>query len=312
MQSSQESTIASKTQPMNLMRVDTITLQANHINTYLDKIKQVSIRDLEYTPYLRFLIAREFESLFKIKDTLTDTVNHYDAGAVLIRLNHPEINEEQAIKLSTAISHLLGIPTIDPLSGKYYATFSVKHTETLQPALLRPYEIFKMHTDGAYMKTVPDWIFFMKLKEVGIVGGQSRLLHLADWQDFNYYYNHPVNKRKLKFIANPDTGRSANRHSHDEEKNTVYSSILSLKNNHKSIRFVDRFMQPANLEEAEFIFSLQNSLENSKAILEIDIPAGSILVINNHHWLHGRSSFQINDTLDRKLMRQRGLFSTHD
>lgn len=88
--------------------------------------------------------------------------------------------------------------------------------------------------------------------------------------------------------------------------NSIYSSLLNIKEQHKSIRFVDRFIHPKNLEEAEFIYEFQNSLENSTGILEIDIPVGCILIVNNHRWLHGRKQFEIDDGLTRKLMRQRG------
>ena len=34
------------------------------------------------------------------------------------------------VKLSTAVSHLIGIPNHDSMSGKYYARFFVKHEDT--------------------------------------------------------------------------------------------------------------------------------------------------------------------------------------
>ena len=92
----------------------------------------------------------------------------------------------------------------------------------------------------------------------------------------------------------------------NDENSGIYSPLLNINDLHKSIRFVDRFIHPKNLEEAEFIYEFQNSLENSKGILEIDIPVGCILIVNNHRWLHGRQQFGIDSGLTRKLMRQRG------
>ncbi|HAU1857231.1 TPA: carbon starvation induced protein CsiD, partial [Legionella pneumophila] len=62
----------------------------------------------------------------------------------------------------------------------------------------------------------------------------------------------------------------------------------------------------------EQIYQIQHSLEASNHILEIDIPIGSILLINNRFWLHGRMEFQKNSALSRTLMRQRGSFHAND
>lgn len=289
-----------------LKRIHSINIEGRYIDEYLDKVKNISVRDIEYIPYLRFLIAREFEQLFKIKDMLLSVLNERETGAILINLHCYGSNEDPFIKLSTAISHLLGVPNIDPLSGKHYATFTVKHTDIQMPNLLRPYEAFKMHTDGAYRKKVPDWIFFMKMEEEGASGGQSKLLHIDDWDNFDYFYNHPINKKMVKFFSSSDSNKAVARYQDNNEHNSVYSSLLKIENNQKSIRFVDRFIHPENLEEAEFIYEFQNSLEHSKSIVEIDIPVGSVLLVNNHRWLHGRKQFEINNGLTRKLMRQRG------
>ncbi|MEO8402822.1 MAG: carbon starvation induced protein CsiD [Gammaproteobacteria bacterium] len=250
----------------NLIRVYSITMEDGYIKEYLNKISNISIKDMEYIPYLRFLAAREFEHIFKIKDILLKILSDPNTGAFLIDFNHFNISEEMQITLSTAISHLLGVPSIDPLSGKYYASFTVKHTDAQLPNLLRPYETFKMHTDGAYMKKVSDWIFFMKLEEKEAAGGQTRLLHINDWNDFDYFHIHPINKTMLKFFSSPDSNVSTARYDYNEESNSVYSSILNVDNNYKSIRFIDRFIHPKNLEEAEFVYELQKSLENSKNI----------------------------------------------
>ncbi len=289
-----------------LKRIYSINIEDNYLYEYLDKVRNISVRDIEYIPYFRFLMAREFEQIFKIKDTLLNVLNERETSAILINCNHCDINEDPHIKISTAISHLLGIPNIDPLSGKHYGIFTIKDTDLQVPNLLRPYEAFKMHTDGAYMKKVPDWIFFMKMEERRATGGQSKLLHIDDWNDFDYFYNHPINKNTVKFLSHPDSKTAMVSQPDNDENSGIYSSLLNINDLHKSIRFVDRFIHPKNLEEAEFIYEFQNSLENSKGILEIDIPVGCILIVNNHRWLHGRQQFGIDSGLTRKLMRQRG------
>ncbi len=285
-----------------------LDIDGHYIEQYLDKVISISVRDIEHIPYFRFLVAHEFEQIFGIKDILLNALKESETGAVLIKFRLYKPQEDIDIKLSTALAYLLGIPNVDPLSGKHYATFTIKHTDTQMPELLRQYEAFKLHTDGAYMKKVPDWIFFMKMAETAARGGRSKLLHINCWDDFDYFYNHPINTRMVKFLSNPNSNTTT-RYEENDENSSVYAPLLKVENNQKSIRFINRFIHPKNLEEAQFIHKIQCSLESSKNSLEIDIPVGCILVINNHRWLHGRNSFEVDNDLMRKLMRQRGNWS---
>ncbi len=290
-----------------LMRIYSLDISEYYIKKYSDAVSPISIRELELIPYLRFLTANELEKIFQIKRTILKILTDYQTSAVMISPNScNSIDEECYLKLSTAISHLLGIPNTDPLSGKYYSTFTIKHTDDPLPNLLRPYEVFKMHTDGAYEKKPPDWIMLTKLSEESAVGGESRLLHIDDWTDFNYFYSHAINQHALEFFSTPESISPLNRYVDKEKNHTVHSSVLRIDNDQKSIRFVDRFISPKSLEEAKFIFDLQQSLEHSDAIMKINIPVGGVLILNNHYWLHGRNRFEANNMLSRKLMRQRG------
>jgi protein CsiD len=39
------------------------------------------------------------------------------------------------------------------------------------------------------------------------------------------------------------------------------------------------------------------------------LPVGSLIMLNNHVWLHGRALFRRNERLHRELMRLRGSFA---
>ncbi len=41
----------------------------------------------------------------------------------------------------------------------------------------------------------------------------------------------------------------------------------------------------------------------------VPVPVGSMLLINNHFWLHGRDKFLPHPALRRELLRQRGYFT---
>lgn len=289
-------------------RIYILSLQQEVIDKYLGAVKNISLSDIDYIPYFRFLMAKEFELLFHLQAMLLNILKDYEHGGIMIHCG--DLSESNYIKMSTAVSYLLGHPDIDPLSGKHYAIFTVKHTDNQVPNLFRPYEQFKMHTDGAYMNKVPDWIFFMKMDEIAVAGGRTRLLHIADWEEYEQFYK-MMDKKVFRFFSTPSSSKSSSRYQCGNE-DSIYAMFLETKDKEKSIRFVDRFVYPHNIEEAEQIYQIQHSLESSNHILEIDIPIGSILLINNRFWLHGRMKFQKNSALSRTLMRQRGSFHAND
>ena len=48
-----------------------------------------------------------------------------------------KINDTFLVKLSTAVSHLIGMPNHDAMAGKYYARFHVKHEDKSDSYLRR-------------------------------------------------------------------------------------------------------------------------------------------------------------------------------
>lgn len=49
-------------------------------------------------------------------------------------------------------------------------------------------------------------------------------------------------------------------------------------------------------------------METDEAVIELELPVGDLVVINNLFWLHGRAAFEKHPDLNRELMRQRGRF----
>ena len=62
------------------------------------------------------------------------------------------------------------------------------------------------------------------------------------------------------------------------------------------------------MEQGIFLQSLSDALEESKNKIIIKLSAGSMIVANNHFWLHGRRPFKENKDLSRELLRIRGAF----
>lgn len=65
---------------------------------------------------------------------------------------------------------------------------------------------------------------------------------------------------------------------------------------------------PETREQAEYLCCLANSLENSYKVHDMPLPSGSILLLNNTFWIHGRKKFQPHKELYREMIRIRGRF----
>ncbi len=103
------------------------------------------------------------------------------------------------VLLSTAISHLIGIPNLDSMSGKFYARFSVKNEDNSDSYLRQAHRRMELHNDGTYVEETTDWVIMQKILEVDVEGGDSLLLHIDDWQDLDKFYHHPLAKVNLQW-----------------------------------------------------------------------------------------------------------------
>ncbi|MGA1121357.1 MAG: carbon starvation induced protein CsiD, partial [bacterium] len=81
------------------------------------------------------------------------------------------------------------------------------------------------------------------------------------------------------------------------------------RNGRPCLCFIDQFAYPHTIEQALFLRDMSHSMENSPKTLSIPLPAGHILLINNHFWAHGREPFKKHPKLYRELLRQRGAFN---
>ncbi|WP_066174469.1 glutarate dioxygenase GlaH [Bacillus marinisedimentorum] len=271
------------------------------IKRFLEETKDIRSQQLEYIPYMRFFVS---DALLKLTDkSLQDDVRSIlhdrKTGGFTIGLNGLTVDKDEYVKFSTALTHLVGIPNFDAMSGKYYARFSVKHTDNSDSYLRQAYRQFTLHTDGTYVDEPTDWLLMMKFEEKNAVGGRSRLLHLDDWEELDKFYSHPLAKQKIVYKAPPSKNV--------EEK--VLRTTFYEHNNGPCICFIDQFANPENIQEANYLKELSDSMENSPATFGLDLPSGELIMLNNRFWLHGREAFERNPELHRELLRQRGRFA---
>ncbi|MGA1136298.1 MAG: carbon starvation induced protein CsiD, partial [bacterium] len=163
-------------------RLQELHLPMVALENFLASTKEISVQELEYVPYQRLVLAHLLDEDCggSLKKILVETLHDRATGALEIS-TPPDLHKDDLIKISTAVSHLVGLPNFDSMSGKYYACFDVKDTDSSDSYLRQAYRLFTLHTDGTYVDETTDWVLMLKLKEENAVGGESRLLHLDDW-----------------------------------------------------------------------------------------------------------------------------------
>ncbi|WP_096203207.1 glutarate dioxygenase GlaH [Bacillus sp. FJAT-45350] len=280
-----------------------IKISKEAIMDFLEAVKQenYSVNHLEYTPYARYIVASYLLDQVgeEFGELLRNIVYDRESGGFTLGLEGVTENTDEYVIFATAISYLLGTPNHDSMSGKYYARFTVKDTDSSDSYLRQAYRLFTLHTDGTFVDEPTDWLLMMKMVEHNAVGGESRLLHLDDWKELNKYVDHPLANHKFRYKAPQSKNVDQ-----EIERLTFFNH-----NNKPGICFIDQFVYPESIEQAKYLQDLSYSMENDKNVVELELPTGDLVVINNIFWLHGRAAFQKNPNLNRELLRQRGRFN---
>ena len=284
-------------------RIIDIKIKNETIEKLIFPFKKFDLTAIEYKPFTRFTIAKSLDDLSenKLGILLNKIIRDRKLGCFIIG---PEdmssnINDIFLVKLSTAISHLIGNPNHDSMAGKYYARFHIKHEDKSDSYLRKAYTNMDLHTDGTYVKEVTDWLLMTKLEEKNVEGGETSMLHLDDWEYCNELFNDPVGKENFLWSS-------------PKSKNIDYKvehPVFSEDENGKAqISYIDQFPEPKNMSQGNFLQKLSDCLEESKKKVITKLPVGSAIVANNYFWLHGRRPFKENKDLSREVLRSRGSF----
>lgn len=246
---------------------------------------------------------KHFDSI--VIDQIGDVLKDYDTGCVM--LNFPsDLSEKDYVLIATAVSHLVSVPIAEP-SGDFYGITTVKHNDAPPFKILDPYRVFALHTDGIFMDNPVDWLMMMKMAESNAIGGESRLLHMADFAEFDELLADPLGSTIFDFgLEQKD--RRFDVFSRVSDMKCGKAQISSEKYGQRFIKFVDQFILPRSLDEADYIDRVQKALENSSGIQETSLGVVSMIILNNNFRVHGRSAFARNAGLSRSLLRQYGYF----
>lgn len=271
------------------------------LKRYFEEASDVDVQRLTYVAFERFALAGRMIGLFgkAFAQTLEGILNDRYSGGFTIGVQGQTANQADYIKFATALTHIVGIPQFDNMSGNYFATFAVKDADNSDSYLREAYKTMTLHTDGAYEEEgIIDWLLMMKMEERNAQGGNSRLLHIDDWDDLEKFSMDPIASNRVKRMPS-------------KSKNIVnpqYRPTFFWKNGAPCICFAEQNVKPSSLEEGVYFKALSKSLESCPAILSLVLPKGQLVVVNNLFWLHGRDAFVKHSDLYRALMRQRGYF----
>jgi len=286
-------------------RITNLYLKDEFIEKLIFPFKRFDIAALEYKPFTRFTLAKNLDDLTqnKLSELINSILKDRAKGCFILKTNiqNKKIDKNFLVKLSTAITHLIGVPNHDSMSGKYYARFFIKHEDDSDSYLRKAYINMDLHTDGTYVNENTDWVLMTKIEEKNVKGGETALLHLDDLEN-------------LKELSDSSVGRQNFIWGSPKSKNVGYKVehpvFTKDKNENVNISYIDQFPEPQNIEQGVFLQKLSDALEESDNKIITELPIGSSVVINNHFWLHGRKPFKINENLSRELLRVRGSFNS--
>ena len=284
-------------------RIIDIKIKNETIEKLIFPFKKFDLTAIEYKPFTRFTIAKSLDDLTqnKLSILLNKIIRDRKLGCFIIGPEDKNFNIDDIflVKLSTAISHLIGNPNYDSMAGKYYARFHVKHVDKSDSYLRKAYTNMDLHTDGTYVKEVTDWLLMTKIEEKNAEGGETAMLHLDDWEYCEELFNDPVGKEN--FVWSSPKSKNIDY----KVEHPVFSED---KNGKAQISYIDQFPEPKNMSQGNFLQKLSDCLEESKNKVITKLPVGSAIVANNYFWLHGRRPFKENKDLSRELLRIRGSF----
>ena len=284
-------------------RIVNIKIENQIIERLIFPFKKFDLTALEYKPFTRFTIAKSLNDIAsgELGNLINSILRNRNTGCFIIGPKNlsSKLNKNFLVKLSTAITYLIGNPNHDAMADKYYARFHVKHEDDSDSYLRKAYINMDLHTDGTYVKEKTDWLLMSKLEEENAQGGETYLLHLDDWEHLNDLFKNEIGKQNFIW------GSPKSKNIDYKVEHPVFSED---QNGNPQISYIDQFPEPKNMEQGLFLQKLSDALEESENKIIFPLTVGSTMVANNYFWLHGRKPFKENKNLSRELLRIRGSF----
>jgi protein CsiD len=282
-------------------RLRQLALDPQRLRAFFGAVAHVDVQQLEYVPFMRFVLADELDRACggELLPAVQRIVRDRSTGGFTTGVAGVTSNTDDFVTLGTAFSHLLGAANFDAMSGTYYARFIVEHTDASDSYLRQAYRTMMLHTDGTFVNEKTDYLLMMKFAERHAVRGESRLLHLDDWEALDAFTADP-----LGHVAMPYQGAASKNVSAAVSHPTFFRTPEGW-----GISFIDQFARPQTIAQGRYLERMLASQEASAGTREVPLPAGDLIVLNNAFWMHGRAAFEPDERLHRELMRIRGAFA---
>ena len=267
-------------------RIYKVKIEDEIIDKLIFPFHKFDVTALEYKPFTRFTLAKSLDDLTsnKFSNLINPILKERETGCFIIETNpeNKKIDDIFLVKLSTAVTHLIGIPNHDSMAGKYYARFHVKHEDHSDSYLRKAYINMDLHTDGTYVKEVTDWLLMTKLEEKNAEGGETTLLHLDDWEHCEELSKDPVGREN--FIWGSPKSKNV-------DYKVEHPVFTEDEKGRPQISYIDQFPEPNSMMQGNFLQKLSDALEESNNKVITKLPIGSIIVANIYFWVLGRKAF---------------------
>jgi protein CsiD len=281
-------------------RIRHFDLEPAATRAFLAAIEATSVQELEYVPFARFVLADRLERSFPgILHEIRTIISSRALGGLTASFGAATTSADDYVRISTAFAYALGAANFDSMSGSYYARFQVRHTDESDSYLRQAYHTMTLHTDGTYVDERTDYLLMMKFGEQNARGGESRLIHLDDWEARDVFTARPAAVKPMVYASPPSKNVSQ----------TVTHPAFAQTPDGWTISFIDQFAKPETIDDALFLATMLDSLERSPGTREVPLPAGDLIMLNNAFWMHGRAAFEPDVALFRELLRIRGAFA---
>lgn len=294
--------------PLHAGRICHYAFSDSVVDRFLGQSHAIGLTDMHFIPYKRYLLADNFlrASGGGFDTQLLARLCDYASGCAIVQFGSAFAREDY-IKLATAIAHLISKPSIQGPGGSYYGISKIVDDDNPTLKLLYPYANFSLHADGVFEDNPVDWLMMMQLREQHVTGGKSRLLHMADWEAYDVFHDDPANQVIRHGLLEKDGRYDVFRKFTSLEPSRA--RILHKRDGMNTVKFVDQYVIPETIAQARFIERFQASVESSPQVYETALPVGSMIILNNNFWMHGRSAFEQHPHLEREQLRQYGCFT---
>ncbi len=273
---------------------------------FLARTAATSTEELVQIPLSRHVLAHTLadalgaDAISEISGVLGDRAR----GAITLRVPDEFAAKAPCIRLLTALAHLLGTPNSEPYSQEFYGSHRMTHADHTQDNLWGPYQGFPLHTAGSPLAEPCDWFVEARLSERFAANGRRRLLHVDDWEEAARLSRHPLARRPVLFRM--PVGSDAARSLLHPAVRGVQKPVFFGDPDRPFVRFIDCFVVPQSYDESVYLASVAASLRRTARAVSLPLPPVSLLTLNNHVWLHGRSAFAEHPEFELEMLLAHG------